>query len=145
MIKTVNEPTQILHRARGLILNPTTHQALLMYRIKNGQQYYTLCGGKVENNETPQEGCLREIFEETALQVEIVKELFSVDDMHDGILNRHHVFLCHYIDGEARLNGEELERLSATNHYEPQWVNISDLKKLDIKPDIIANSLHKHF
>ncbi len=132
--------TETLRRARALIVDQS--RVLLMHRIKNGQEYYTLCGGRLEANETPEVGCLREVFEETSLHVTIEKELFRTEEIYDGVLNTHFIFVCHYNGGIAKLNGEEIDRMSDNNQYTPIWIELADLKTLPIKPDIIAEHLH---
>lgn len=134
----------ILSRARALIIDHDNQCALFMHRIKNGQEYYTLCGGKLEQGETPEDGCLREIFEETSLTVELLHQAFYAEDMHDGILNRHYVFFCRYQGGTAKLNGEERDRISDTNHYQPVWIPVNAISDLEIKPDIIAEKLRAY-
>lgn len=131
--------TKTLRRARALIIDQT--RVLLMHRIKGDQEYYTLCGGKLEPDETPEDGCIREVFEETSLHVTIEKELFRIDDILDGICNHHFVFLCSYNGGIAKLNGEEIDRMTEDNQYIPTWIKLTDLNTLPIKPDSIAKKL----
>lgn len=132
----------IIRRSRGLIID--SKRALLMQRVKDGMEYYTLCGGKLEENEAPEDGCLREIYEETALRVTIEKMLFQTSDTYQNIINQHFVFLCRYHGGEPRLNGEEILRNTSDNQYNPIWVALDNIQNLPIKPDIIATELITH-
>lgn len=126
-------------RARGLIIHHD--KALVMKRIKNGAIYYTLCGGKLEPHETPEHGCIREIFEETSLHVTIEKQIFYASDIFDNIENHHFIFLCRYHTGEAKLNGEEIDRMTQDNQYIPTWIMIDEIPNLCFKPDVIAQGL----
>ena len=135
---------KILRRARGLIIDNDTDRILLMQRVRDGNTYYTLCGGKLEDNETPEQGCLREIWEETSLHVTLIAQIFQAEDIFNNILNRHFIFLCQYQGGTAKLNGEEIERMTLQNQYHPTWVSLSDLSQVIIKPDIIATHLNHY-
>ena len=42
---------------------------------KDYQEYYTFPGGGLEENETPQEGVIREIEEEFGIKVKVIKKL----------------------------------------------------------------------
>lgn len=128
-----------LHRARALIVDGD--RALLMRRFKNGLHYYTLIGGKLDDGESPEDGCLREIFEETALHVVLEAKLFTVEDDHEDRHNHHHIFLCRYTGGEPRLNGEELDRMTEQNQFHPTWVALRDIPSLTLNPAIVAAHL----
>lgn len=55
---------------RGLILSPDEESICLIRREKKGQLYYVAPGGRLEKNETPEEGLLREVREETGLRIQ---------------------------------------------------------------------------
>jgi len=42
---------------------------LLIHRKKNGEEYWVFPGGGVEDTETPEQGIIREVKEETGLDV----------------------------------------------------------------------------
>ena len=48
--------------ARGIVIKD--NQVLLMYRVRNGEHYYSIPGGGVEEGESPDTAEFREIFEE---------------------------------------------------------------------------------
>ena len=50
----------------------------LIERRRGGETYYLLPGGTVEEGETPEAACVREIREELNLDVEITAELASL-------------------------------------------------------------------
>lgn len=43
-----------------------------------------------------------------------------------------HYFHCGIVKGVPTLGGEELDRMSNANYYEPRFVSLSDLEKLDM-------------
>ena len=51
-------------RAGVLIYHPKLNSILTIYRYKNGQHYYVLSGGQIEESESPIEAAIREIKEE---------------------------------------------------------------------------------
>jgi molecular chaperone GrpE len=99
---------------------------LLLKRSKDSVIFpgkYDLPGGSVENGETLQEAMLREIEEETGIQVEIGPILYAFDFMKDGkekddIGHGKGVrFIAFYKSGEVKLN-EENETF--------QWMDIDE-------------------
>lgn len=55
----------------AIIFDPTRQKILLTRRTDNGR--WCLPGGAMEPGETAAEACIREVWEETGLQVEVVK------------------------------------------------------------------------
>ena len=66
-------------RAGILIYHPKLNSILTIYRYKNGQCYYVLPGGQIEESESPIEAAIREIKEEVQLtfKPEELKPSFS--------------------------------------------------------------------
>lgn len=110
----------------------------MMRRIKNGLEYYTLCGGKVDPGETPEQACVREVLEETSISIAINNEIHRDQDIFQDIPNTHIIYACTYITGEPVLGGEEVARCTPDNYYEPLWLAIKDLETITIKPDWLA-------
>jgi len=102
---------------------------------------YTLPGGVVEAGETLEQAILREVKEETALDIAPVtlaghREVVIRDD--EGRVERHFVILCfaaRWLGGEPALN-EELD--------EARWVDpaeLAGLKTTDGLADIVAAAM----
>ena len=102
---------------------------------------YTLPGGVVEAGETLEQAIVREVKEETALDIAPVtlaghREVVIRDD--DGRVERHFVILCfaaRWLGGEPALN-EELD--------EARWVDpaeLAGLKTTDGLADIVAAAM----
>lgn len=125
--------------ARAFIRNGS--RFLFMKRQVNGVHYYTLIGGGIEKDETPEQACLREIFEESSLTVAIVKEIARLEDRIEDKLFQHIVFYCLYKDGVPALNGEEKLKATLDNTYEPVWVNRDQIASMLIKPQCITDAL----
>ncbi len=56
---------------------------LLMHRIKSGKDYFVLPGGGVENNENNVDALIREVKEETSLDIEVGEEFGKVNNDFD--------------------------------------------------------------
>ena len=118
-------------RAVGIILKD--NQVLLMYRIKNGKEYYVFPGGGVEKDESVEDAVLREILEETTLKVKVNRKLY----LHDYDESEGHYYLCEYIEGKPELGDsieKELMARDKGNFYRPEWMNIDKLEEILIYP-----------
>ena len=64
---------------------------------KDFREYYTFPGGGLEENETLEEGVIREIKEEFGIKVKVIKKLY---EMYSEKFNqREYFFLCEYESG----------------------------------------------
>ncbi len=115
-------------RARAVILRDDN--ILLIFRRKAGKEYWTLPGGGVEEDETPEQAVLREVMEETTVTVSIVRLLAS--ETEDGETKLY--YLCAYESGAPQLGeGPEMAKSAPDNLYAPQWVPLSRLDDLDLR------------
>lgn len=62
-------------------------------------------GGKILEGETPEEACVREIQEETGLEVTVDRYLSRIRHAYTHFKIQADVFVCQYINGRVRLNG----------------------------------------
>ncbi|HEX8763382.1 MAG TPA: NUDIX hydrolase, partial [Candidatus Saccharimonadales bacterium] len=65
---------------------------LVMKRNKYGSEYFTLVGGRLNEDETPEQGLVREIFEETGMTV-TAAQLVYVEN-HAAPYNEQFIYLC---------------------------------------------------
>ncbi|MER7910925.1 NUDIX domain-containing protein [Streptomyces sp. NPDC096068] len=75
---------------------------LAIRRVDNGT--WELPGGVLELDETPQEGVVREVLEETGVRVEVERLTGVYKNMARGIVAL--VFRCRPVGGEARVSDE---------------------------------------
>lgn len=119
-------------RAVALIINDG--KVLLIHRINNGKEYYVFPGGGVENGETTEQAVLREVQEETSLEVKIEKLLYHhiYDDNTEQFF-----YLCRFVSGEPKLgDGNEARDMKESNEnfYKPVWYEIKGLPQLLLYP-----------
>ncbi len=99
-------------------------------------------GGKVDNNETPDEAAVRECYEETGIQVKLVgsKSPFAsslltpigsqCNVVKEGV--RHHVDLIYM----ATPLPQQTIKLSEREAFEVKWVSLNELKTMDTFEDV---------
>ena len=107
---------------------------LLMHRINSGKEHHVFPGGGVENEETVEQAVLREVQEETSLEVKIEKLLYH--HIYDDD-TEHFFYLCRYVSGEPKLgDGNEAQDMkeSSANFYNPVWYEIKGLPQLLLYP-----------
>jgi ADP-ribose pyrophosphatase YjhB (NUDIX family) len=117
---------------------------LMIHRLRQGWEHYTLPGGKVEKGETVKVAVLRELMEETSIVAKLGERLISFADKEG---REHQLFQCEYISGETKLSDDSVELLATdeNNKYEPMWVEISQLENLIIWPEGTKEFLKRNF
>lgn len=101
---------------------------LLIYRNHNGDEYFVLPGGGWEPPETPEEGVLREVYEETSIEVKVDRIIFDLVVANDS---RKTVYLCQYVKGEPELgnfNEKFAMEKDPSDIYKPLWFPLEKLK-----------------
>jgi len=108
-------------RVSGIIIS--NNQILLIHRKKEGKEYWVFPGGGVEEGETNKEAVVREVKEETSLEVNKVKLAFD------------NFYYCEVEYAKPELGGPEKVRMTADNWYQPEWVKLSRIKDLNVYPE----------
>ena len=116
--------------SRGIIFIDKSVVLLKRIRKENNKylHYYAIPGGGIEERETKEDACIREVKEEVNLDVTINKYL-GYEEYELGIC---HYFLVNYLGGEPILGGEEKENNNPDNYYEVELVDINNLSKIFI-------------
>ncbi|MFA6322294.1 MAG: NUDIX domain-containing protein [Candidatus Buchananbacteria bacterium] len=119
------------HRATGLVIKD--EKILLIFRRKNTREYWVFPGGGIEKNEDFQKAVVREVKEETSIEVKPERLLYVIT-LDDGTINE--FYLCQYRSGQVQLGqtANEGRDQSEQNFYEPRWVDLSELPKILLYP-----------
>ena len=122
-------------------------QMLLMRRNKGGSQYLTLVGGLKEDNETVEQCLIREIKEETDLDIEDFRQVYF--EAHNSPYNNQYIFLCtvkphggiklQEWSEEAQLNSKVFK----DNTHTPVWVALSSFKNLAFRTPQLHEAIKK--
>lgn len=94
-------------RVTGILIE--TNKILLVKQKISDKRNWSLPGGKLEQGETIEQGIIREMKEETGLDVEIVKLLYLCDVSTSGNTILHISLLLKRTDGEIKLPTNEFE------------------------------------
>ena len=123
-------------RARVILYNKENKAVLLIHRFKNGRNYWVIPGGGAENNEAPVDTAIREITEELNIHLK------SADLIHffkcEGKEYEEFFYAKIPYIAAPKISGEERERSSSYNVYQPEWVVIKELPKINLMPPEIA-------
>jgi inorganic pyrophosphatase len=117
------------HRAAVFVIDKD--KLLLFYRLKNGEEYYAVPGGGVEPNETPEQAAVRELKEETSLDITLSEKIGEFES--DG--NQQYFYIAKSWNGTPTFGGEELERQSPANVYRLEWVPIEKLNDINLRQE----------
>lgn len=125
--------------ARAIIIEG--NEVFTMFRRKKKddgsyKEYYVIPGGGVEDGETLEETCIREIKEEYNVDIKVLGYLGS-DEKETTI---GHFFHAEIIDGVPTLGGEESDRNNPDNYYEIRRINIDKLDDYDIDAKEFINN-----
>lgn len=135
--------------ARAIIIEDG--KLLVMHRNKHGSQYYTLVGGGVNEGETIEQAVVREVREETGLEVVRGRPVFY--EQHPAPYNEQYIFLCE-VAPHAEIAIQEasdeamLNRLGANTH-QPFWISLKAFDRLPFRTpqlqEAIIRGLKKGF
>ncbi len=116
--------------ARAIIIQGDN--ILVMRRNKQYGDYFTLVGGRIQDGETPEQGLVREVKEETGLDVTSARLVFIEE--HRAPHNEQLIFLCEIVPKYEIALQEFSEEAELNKHdyniHEPIWVNIRLFPKL---------------
>jgi ADP-ribose pyrophosphatase YjhB (NUDIX family) len=98
--------------------------------VKQGQPHepkvWTIPSGGKEENESFEECCIREIFEETGYEVEISKKLHVKEGFTFGVSVEVHYYMVDIIGGTAKI--QDPDELI----YEIGWKSVGDIQTLEM-------------
>ena len=115
--------------ARAVIIQDGKVLTMFRRKTKDGttSEYYVIPGGGQEENETLEETVLRELKEEMNVDIKVLGYL-GKEVWKDTTSNYFH---CEIVKGTPHLGGEELDRMSQDNYYEPTFIPIDKILNIN--------------
>jgi 8-oxo-dGTP pyrophosphatase MutT (NUDIX family) len=105
---------------------------LVMHRNKQGSQYYTLVGGRVNEGESLEQALVREIKEETGLEIVEARPVYFEE--HPEPYNQQYIYLCkvapHGDIAIQEYSEEGMMNRVDINIHTPMWADIGSFKSL---------------
>ncbi|MDP2808141.1 MAG: NUDIX domain-containing protein [bacterium] len=126
-----------MKHVRGIIIDKKS--ILLVHRIKDNKEYFTIPGGTVETNENELQALKREIKEETNL--EIITSALFINHYNEYFQEEETYYLITRFTGTPSLGSPEKERHCKINQYCLEWHKIENLKDIPLLPDLIKNKI----
>jgi ADP-ribose pyrophosphatase YjhB (NUDIX family) len=122
-----------MKRIRAVAITIKNDELLVMFRREGEHEYFVFPGGRVEEDESIKDAVLREIKEETSIDVSIEKLLYH--QLYDDD-TEHYFYLCHFMQGEPKLDDASNEKAENSEHnfYDPRWVKFNTVDKLLLYP-----------
>jgi 8-oxo-dGTP diphosphatase len=116
-------------RAAAIIIE--NKALLVIHRIIKGREYYILPGGGIESNESIEAACIREVKEETGLQVTQLSPVFEYNNQG----NLESYFRVLVLPGLPILGKPESDQHSPSDQYLLEWVTYEQLREIDLLPE----------
>ena len=143
--KWQTEPSII---GRGIVIKD--NKLLAIHRHREGQEYYVFPGGHVDAGETLAETVAREVTEETSVVARPFRELYKFwyeDHKHNRGNGWQSFMACEYQSGEPQKTDAEeyTDPLRRGGIYEPVWLDIDQIEKLDLRPSFVKKQLLKDY
>src|SRR3989344_5314609 len=129
------------NKDRASVIIIDNGKILLLYRFKNGKEYYVFPGGGVEDGESTIRAAVREAKEETGLDVAISKKMWE----YEGRGRLEHFYLAEKFSGELRIGGPEEGRQSKDNVYRLEWIDLDNVANINLLPEDMKTRLLKEF
>lgn len=133
---------------RGIVIKD--NKLLAIHRRREGQEYYVFPGGHLDAGETLAEACAREVLEETSVVARPFREIYKFwyeDHKHDRGNGWQSFMVCEYQSGEPQPTDAEeyTDPERKGGFYEPVWLDIDQLAKVDLRPSFVKKQLLKDY
>jgi len=133
-------------RVRAIIIKDS--KVLTIKRTKPDAIFWVMPGGAVEKGETNENALIRELKEELGVDI-LVKDLFlEIDSEKPKIFGqREYFYLCDISGGKLGSgDGPEFQKDSLyVGKYDIEWIDIINLKNIDLRPERISDLICKRY
>ena len=117
---------------RGIVIKDS--RMLISHEVN--VDYYLIPGGGLENNETLEECCVREVCEETGYIVKPITHFLTMDEYYEEYKYVSHYFICNVVGkSEQNLTAAEIKR-----GLIPEWIDPEKMLEIYSKHDDFAAS-----
>lgn len=120
---------------------------LVMKRNKFGSEYFTLVGGRLNEGETPEQGLVREIYEETGMTI-VAAQLVYIEKHHEPY-NEQYIYLCEAAPHEPiavqHFSEEGQMNQQGANTHHPQWIPVRTFHHLPFRTPSLQDAIVKAF
>lgn len=124
--------------ARAIVYNPKTKSILLVR--KSGASFWHAPGGGLNENENIKECAIREVFEETGLNIRIRRLLYA-QELHDsGSRINFEFFWLAGLSGQQKLNKNHVDPDTDDGIVESGWFNKIQLQDITVYPKRLKES-----
>ena len=111
---------KIISKTRAASRGSVIENARMLISHEENVDYYSIPGGGLEKGETPEEGCIREIREETGYLVKPVCHFLTINEYYEEYKYTSYYFLCAIIGKlKQNLTANEIERGLVPKWTEP--------------------------
>lgn len=119
---------------RGIVVTEKGLAVIFRRKINgdNIKEYYVIPGGGVEPTEDLEIALKRELDEELNIEVNVKGLAFKIET--DERIEC--FYECEFLSGTFELNGEEIERNTENNYYEPTFIPVEKLNDYNIEERI---------
>ena len=127
-----------------VVLTDEEGRILLVRQHHPERDIWLVPGGAVEDGETSREACVREVREETGLEIEVGPLLWHVEQVKEGGEQRFvNYFLARITGGEPAL-GTDPELGEKQVLRELRFMSVDEMKKLpDLYPEFLAYEIEE--
>ncbi len=123
--------------SRVIIIDDTT-QSILLVRNDGSNYFYPPGGGwEPDTGESLEQGAIREVFEETGLEVDII-QLYSVQEYREGS-NMHNIEFFWLATPLNVYNPDHKDTDPNGQVAEARWFNQSELQRITVFPEYLKD------
>ncbi len=112
--------------ATGICINRKGQILMVLQGKPDEQKLWATPSGGLEQNESVEDCCKRELLEETGYEVEVIKQLFIKEGISFGFQVEVHFFEVRIIGGNAKI--QDPDQLI----YDIAWKSAEELLKLEL-------------
>ena len=117
------------------------HNNKILFQKDDRDDYYSLIGGRVHLLEDSNQAIIREVKEETGIElnindiklVKVVENFFKYDN-----INFHELLFVYKVDSVELYKKDNFKTLDKDNVIN-KWYNIQNISNMDIRPEFIKN------